>query len=169
MFRSPVKKFQSILKNVQPKTTQANKYQTSGEKALPAQADVVIIGELQNYLNKEDRSITFIRFYSLCLLKRWRSSRLLYTLPFDQAWHSGCLVGKIPTHIRNNMVLSTLSLYWNYRRKEVFSLVEHSFQAYKWLDVEDTSKWQRYSVNVCFFKLKITTIDLTTIAVVSLE
>lgn len=118
MFRFPVKNFQSILKNVPHKTVQVNKYQISAEKTLPAQADVVIIGELQNDLNKKDKLITFRPFYSLYLLKRWWGSRLLYTLPFSQAWHSGCFIGKISAYIRNNMVLSTLFLIPNNYRIE---------------------------------------------------
>lgn len=45
MFRSPVKNSRSFLKNAQHNFVQVKKYHTNGENSLPAQADVVIVGE----------------------------------------------------------------------------------------------------------------------------
>lgn len=46
MFRFPLKNVHSFLKNAQHNFVQVKKFQTNGEKSLPAQADVVIVGEL---------------------------------------------------------------------------------------------------------------------------
>lgn len=56
MFRFPLKNIQSILKNVQHNSVQVKRYQSNNEKTLPAQADVVIVGEFQHDLNKKKKN-----------------------------------------------------------------------------------------------------------------
>lgn len=132
MFRFPLKNVHSILKNAQVK-----KYQTNSEKSLPAQADVVIIGKFQR--NKNSNNFIFNQF--IYLFKRWRSGRMLYTLSFGQAWHSSCSIGTISTHIRNNMVSLLFFIFQVEHKISLFvSPCKYQFQAYKWFNVENTSK-----------------------------
>lgn len=56
MFRFPLKNIQSFLKNVQHNSVQVKRYQTNSEKTLPAQADVVIVGEFQHDLNTKKKN-----------------------------------------------------------------------------------------------------------------
>lgn len=58
MFRSPLRKFHSILENTRRNSVQVRKLQTDdGKKSLPNQADVVIVGSIRK------KWLSFLQFF----------------------------------------------------------------------------------------------------------